>query len=95
MLCNLMEQGNTMAAAHVEWRINKEQPCFSDMEQMEASWSTPASTGTVVVTNTPRNKIDSITNMATISHDIMFCVGGGFLSVKDAFSETGYPAFYR
>ena len=25
---------------------------------------------------------------------IMFCNGGGFLSVKDAFSETGYPAFY-
>ena len=25
----------------------------------------------------------------------MFCNGGGFLSVKDAFSETGYPAFYR
>ena len=25
----------------------------------------------------------------------MFCKGGGFLSVKDAFSETGYPAFYR
>ena len=24
----------------------------------------------------------------------MFCNGGGFLSVKDAFSETGYPAFY-
>ena len=26
---------------------------------------------------------------------IVFCNGGGFLSVKDAFSETGYPAFYR
>ena len=26
---------------------------------------------------------------------LMFCNGGGFLSVKDAFSETGYPAFYR
>ena len=25
----------------------------------------------------------------------LFCNGGGFLSVKDAFSETGYPAFYR
>ena len=25
----------------------------------------------------------------------VFCNGGGFLSVKDAFSETGYPAFYR
>ena len=25
----------------------------------------------------------------------MFCNSGGFLSVKDAFSETGYPAFYR
>ena len=24
----------------------------------------------------------------------VFCNGGGFLSVKDAFSETGYPAFY-
>ena len=24
-----------------------------------------------------------------------FVMGGGFLSVKDAFSETGYPAFYR
>ena len=26
---------------------------------------------------------------------IFFCNGGGFLSVKDAFSETGYPAFYQ
>ena len=26
---------------------------------------------------------------------VLFCNGGGFLSVKDAFSETGYPAFYR
>ena len=26
---------------------------------------------------------------------LLFCNGGGFLSVKDAFSETGYPAFYR
>ena len=25
---------------------------------------------------------------------VMFCNGGGFLSVKDAFSEIGYPAFY-
>ena len=25
----------------------------------------------------------------------LFFNGGGFLSVKDAFSETGYPAFYR
>ena len=25
----------------------------------------------------------------------LFCNGGGFLSVKDVFSETGYPAFYR
>ena len=25
----------------------------------------------------------------------VFCNGGGFLSVKDVFSETGYPAFYQ
>ena len=25
----------------------------------------------------------------------VFCNGGGFLSAKDAFSETGYPAFYQ
>ena len=27
--------------------------------------------------------------------NILFCNGSGFLSVKDAFSETGYPAFYQ
>ena len=26
---------------------------------------------------------------------LMFCNGGGFLSVEVVFSETGYPAFYR
>ena len=26
---------------------------------------------------------------------VVFCSGGGFLSVKDAFSETGYAAFYQ
>ena len=26
---------------------------------------------------------------------VVFSNGGGFLSVKDAFSETGYPAFYQ
>ena len=33
--------------------------------------------------------------MTKYTHFVMFCNGGGFLSVKDAFSETGYPAFYR
>ena len=27
-------------------------------------------------------------------NESLFCNDGGFLSVKDTFSETGYPAFY-
>ena len=37
----------------------------------------------------------SFVHRADIPKELLFCNGGGFLSVKDAFSETGYPAFYR
>ena len=30
-----------------------------------------------------------------LQYSQVFCNGGGFLSVKDAFSKTGYPAFYQ
>ena len=39
--------------------------------------------------------ITSITRTIERDQFLLFCNSGGFLSVKDAFSETGYPAFYR
>ena len=47
---------------------------------------------------TPENVPDELLIQVKVVHAqllIMFCNSSGFLSVKDAFSKTGYPAFYR
>ena len=41
------------------------------------------------------NDLGKQIEQSRVTLTIVFCNGGGFLSVKDAFGETGYPAFYR
>ena len=60
--------------------------CYVQVRCDVLKWETSQDTTGIMNMNTYQGKLQM---------QLLFCNGGGFLSVKDAFSETGYPAFYR